>query len=84
MSQKRCYPPVYNQFRVIRRSAELLVSALSKITTAKEKKTCPICSRIVLGYRFVYEVVEEEIFVYVIAIGKRDKNEVCKKAKKRK
>ena len=36
------------------------------------------------GYRLVYEVVEEEIFVYVIAIGKRDKNEVYKKAKKRK
>ena len=36
------------------------------------------------GYRLVYEVVEEEIFVYVIAIGKRNKNEVYKKAKKRK
>lgn len=36
------------------------------------------------GYRLVYEVVDEEVFVYVIAIGKRDKNTVYKKAKKRK
>jgi len=32
----------------------------------------------------VYEVVDEEVFVYVIAVGKRDKNQVYKKAKKRK
>lgn len=38
----------------------------------------------VSGYRLVYEVVDEEVFVYVIAIGKRDKNEVYKKTKKRK
>jgi mRNA interferase RelE/StbE len=35
------------------------------------------------GYHLVYEVVDEEIFVYVIAIGKRDKNQVYKKAQKR-
>jgi mRNA interferase RelE/StbE len=36
------------------------------------------------GYRLVYEVVDEEIYVYVIAIGKRDKNLVYKKARRRK
>ncbi|MFH2092014.1 MAG: type II toxin-antitoxin system RelE/ParE family toxin [Pseudomonadota bacterium] len=35
------------------------------------------------GYRLVYEVNENEIFVLVIAVGKRDKNIVYKKAKKR-
>jgi mRNA interferase RelE/StbE len=35
------------------------------------------------GYRLVYEVVDDELFVFVIAIGKRDKNIVYKKAKKR-
>jgi mRNA interferase RelE/StbE len=35
------------------------------------------------GYRLVYEVVDEEIYVLVIAIGKRNKNLVYKKAAKR-
>lgn len=35
------------------------------------------------GYRLVYEVIEKEIVVLVIAIGKRDKNTVYKKAQKR-
>jgi len=36
------------------------------------------------GYRLVYEVVDKEVFVYAIAIRKRDKSQVYKKAKKRK
>ena len=36
------------------------------------------------GYRLVYEVVGKEIFIFVIAVGKRDKNMVYKKANKRK
>ena len=36
------------------------------------------------GYRLVYEVIDEEIYVLVIAIGKRDKNLVYKKANERK
>ena len=35
------------------------------------------------GYRLVYEVIDNELFVLVIAIGKRDRNIVYKKAKKR-
>ncbi len=35
------------------------------------------------GYRLVYEVIDEEICVLVIAIGKRNKNQVYKHAKKR-
>lgn len=35
------------------------------------------------GYRLVYEVQDEEICVLVIAIGKRDKFGVYKKARKR-
>jgi mRNA interferase RelE/StbE len=34
------------------------------------------------GYRLVYEVIDNELFVLVIAIGKRDKSAVYKKAKK--
>ncbi|WP_205059530.1 type II toxin-antitoxin system RelE family toxin [Photobacterium phosphoreum] len=31
------------------------------------------------GYRLVYEVIDDEIVVYVLAIGKRDKDAVYKK-----
>ena len=33
------------------------------------------------GYRLVYEVVDNEICIYVIAIGRRDREEVYNKAK---
>ncbi|MDF1576898.1 MAG: type II toxin-antitoxin system RelE/ParE family toxin [Desulfobulbales bacterium] len=36
------------------------------------------------GYRLVYEVIDKEIYILVIAIGKRDKNQVYKKAQIRK
>jgi mRNA interferase RelE/StbE len=35
------------------------------------------------GYRLVYEVIDKEISVLVIAVGKREKSSVYKKAKKR-
>ncbi len=35
------------------------------------------------GYRLVYEVVDKELIVFVIAVGKRAKNLVYKKAHKR-
>lgn len=35
------------------------------------------------GYRLVYEVVDEEVYVLVIAVGKRDKNMVYKKSQNR-
>lgn len=35
------------------------------------------------GYRLVYEVVDEEIYILVITIAKRNRNEAYKKAKNR-
>ena len=35
------------------------------------------------GYRLVYEVIDQKIWVLVIAIGKRNKREVYKQVKKR-
>jgi len=35
------------------------------------------------GYRLVYEVVDRELYVLVIAVGKRDKDSVYRKAVKR-
>jgi len=31
------------------------------------------------GYRLAYEVIDDEIVVYVLAVGKRDKNAIYKK-----
>ena len=31
------------------------------------------------GYRLAYEVIDDEIIIYVLAIGKRDKNAIYKK-----
>jgi len=36
------------------------------------------------GFRLVYEVAAKEIYILVIAVGKRDKNKIYRKAKKRK
>ncbi|MGO2130890.1 MAG: type II toxin-antitoxin system RelE family toxin [Pseudoalteromonas prydzensis] len=36
-----------------------------------------------VGYRLAYEVIDDEIVVYVLAIGKRDKDAVYKKLMKR-
>ena len=35
------------------------------------------------GYRLAYEVVDDELFVYVIAVGKREKGEVYSALKQR-
>ena len=36
------------------------------------------------GYRLVYEVREKEVLVLVVAVGKRERNEVYKAAERRK
>lgn len=36
------------------------------------------------GYRLVYEVVDDQVLVYVLAVGKRDKSKVYDSLKRRK
>ena len=36
------------------------------------------------GYRLVYQVKDRELLVLVVAVGKRERNEVCKAAEHRK
>jgi mRNA interferase RelE/StbE len=31
------------------------------------------------GYRLAYEVIDNEVVIYVLAVGKRDKNAIYKK-----
>ena len=35
------------------------------------------------GYRLAYEVVDDEVLVYILAVGKREKNEIYEKLKQR-
>lgn len=35
------------------------------------------------GYRLVYQVKDRELIVLVVAVGKRERNEVCKIAERR-
>ena len=35
------------------------------------------------GYRLAYEVVDDELFIYVLAVGKREKSKVYSSLKKR-
>ena len=35
------------------------------------------------GYRLVYEIIEKEIYILIIAIGSREDNKIYKKAQKR-
>jgi len=36
-----------------------------------------------IGYRIVYEVIDDEVVVIVVAVGKRERNKVYKLASKR-
>jgi mRNA interferase RelE/StbE len=36
-----------------------------------------------VGYRLAYEVLDDEVIVYVLAIGKRNKDEIYNPLKKR-
>ncbi len=36
-----------------------------------------------VGYRLAYEVIDRELVVYVLAVGKREKNSIYKKLEKR-
>jgi mRNA interferase RelE/StbE len=36
------------------------------------------------GYRLAYEVFDDEVVVYVLVVGKREKDDVYKKLKQRK
>ena len=35
------------------------------------------------GYRLAYEVIDDEILIYVLAVGKREKDEIYQKLKDR-
>ncbi len=70
-------PPIKNQFK--KKLAERLENphlASSKLRGYEAVYKIKLRS---VGYRLAYEVVDDELVVYVVAIGKRDKDAVYKK-----
>lgn len=73
--------PVKNQFK------KKLAERLENPKVAADKLSgFDACYKIKLrsaGYRLVYEVIDDELFIYVIAVGKRDKGKVYASLKRR-
>ncbi len=74
-------PPIKNQFK--KKLAECLenprvqadkLSAYHSVYKIKLRSA---------GYRLAYEVIDDEILIYVLAVGKREKDEVYQKLKDR-
>ncbi len=75
---KKLGSTVKDQFK--KKLAEVLVSPRIQ---ANQLRELPDCYKIKLrssGYRMVYQVNDNTVTVFVVAIGKRDKNEVYHKA----
>ena len=78
---KKFSPPIQNQFK--KKLAERLKNP--HVPSAKLKGYDNIY-KIKLrtsGYRLAYEVVDNELIVYVLAVGKREKDTIYKKLKNR-
>ena len=53
---------------------------------ANRLRALPDCYKIKLrssGYRLVYQVIDQEIVVFVVAVDKREREQVCMKAAER-
>ena len=75
-------PPIRNQFK--KKLEERLVNpkvAPDKLTGYENVYKIKLRTA---GYRLAYEVIDSEVVVYVLAVGKREKNEIYNKLKNRK
>jgi mRNA interferase RelE/StbE len=78
---KKLAPPIQSQFK--KKLEERLINP--HIPSAKLKGYDNVY-KIKLrtsGYRLAYEVIDNELVIYVLAVGKRDKDAVYKKLKQR-
>ncbi len=78
---KKLAPPIQKQFKkkLIERS-ESPHNLASQLRGFQNTYKVKLCSA---GYRLVYEVNDNEIVIYVIAVGKRDRGLVYSKAEER-
>lgn len=72
---------VRSQFK--KKLAEILQFPEVQANRLREFPNCYKIKLRKLGYRLVYQVQNERITVFVIAVGKRDKEEAYEKAKER-
>ncbi|MCK4506329.1 MAG: type II toxin-antitoxin system RelE/ParE family toxin [Candidatus Aegiribacteria sp.] len=79
---KKLAPPIQKQFKK-KLKERILHPRIPSSQLRGFKNVYKIKLRVV-GYRLVYEVDDEKIFIYVIAIGKRERGLVYTKAKERK
>ena len=79
---KKLAPPIQKQFKKkLAERAENPHNSASQLRGFKSVYKIKLRS---VGYRLVYEANDDEIVVYVIAVGKRDKGLIYTKADERK
>ena len=79
---KKLAPPIQKQFK--KKLQERLVAPHNKADQLRGFKDVYKIKLRSVGYRLVYEVNDAEITIFIIAVGKRDRGLVYRKAQKRK
>jgi len=79
---KKLAPPIQKQFK--KKLSERIENPHNKSDQLSGFKNVYKIKLRSVGYRLVYEVVDKEVTVYVIAVGKREKGIVYTKAEERK
>lgn len=75
---KKLDPSVRNQFS--RKLSERLTNPRIPSARLSGMRDCYKIKLRKLGYRLVYQVIDDQIVVLVVAVGRRDRNEVYKTA----
>ncbi len=79
---KKLAPPIQKQFK--KKLKERLLNPRNKASQLRGFKNVYKIKLRSVGYRLVYEVNDNEIVIYVIAVGKRERGIVYVKAEERK
>ncbi len=79
---KKLAPPIQKQFK--KKLKERLQNPRIKASQLRGFKNVYKIKLRSVGYRLVYEVSDQAVVVYVIAVGKRERGIVYTKAEKRK
>jgi mRNA interferase RelE/StbE len=79
---KKLAPPIQQQFK--KKLKERLVNPRNKASQLRGFKDVYKIKLRSVGYRLVYEINDNEITIYVIAVGKRERGIVYSKAETRK